>query len=708
MLVEQVALRQPLLLVLEDLHWADEMTLRLLAFVGRRVFAWRALLVATAREEELAHASMASGIVEELSRASQAMSLVLSPLSRSDTALLVRALTRVGSDAPTVASAEERIWVMSEGNPFVAEEAVRALDLGRVADAGRDDGVMLPLPARVRGLVVRRLDRLGARSQELVTVAAAIGRRFDFTLLQSASGMDERDAAEAVDEMVRHRVLQAVGGRLDFVHDRIREVAYGRLLPPRRRLLHRGVLAALETAGSAPGSTTDQPTLDRLDEPIDQLVHHALRGELWEKAVRYLRRAGTRATARSALQDARACFVQALEVLDQLPESRTDVEDAFEIRLELRSVLMQLGEYRPALERLREAEALAERLSDDRRRGRVAAFMANVHCRLNEPREAIASGTRALQIAGRLEDLSLRILATTYLGQAHYYCGEYARVIALTTDNLAALPAGWVHEFFGSSQPPSVNDRVRLLVSLAHLGRFAEAAAHEAEAIRLAELTRHAYTVGLAFHAASTLYLVKGDWTRACALIERQIAVLRTGTIVGELPTALADCARVLAYLGDATGALDRSRECEQLRSSQSARGPGRNAWVDYSLGRACLLLGRPGEARRLAEGVVESATSRIDFMPDALQLLGDIASHPDCFDLESAEGYYRQALALAKQRGMRPVIAHCHLGVGRLRARSGEHAVAAERLGVAATLYRDMAMTFWLEQAQGELRALG
>ena len=258
-LIEQVANRQPLVLVLEDLHWADEMSLRLLAFVSRRIPAWTALLVATAREDELAHASMARRTVEELSHASEAAPAVLSPLSRSDTALLVRALARVGSDARTVAQVEERIWTMSEGNPFVAVEAMHALDQVSLSDGAGDEGAAVSLPASVRDLVVRRLDRLGARSQQLAALAAVIGRWFDFALLHSASGMEERDAAEAVDEMVRHHVLQAVGNRLDFTHDRVRDVAYGRLLPPRRRLLHRAVAEALETAGSGPRHAAGVP-----------------------------------------------------------------------------------------------------------------------------------------------------------------------------------------------------------------------------------------------------------------------------------------------------------------------------------------------------------------------------------------------------------------------------------------------------------------
>jgi hypothetical protein len=127
-LVERVAARQPLVLVLEDLHWADEMSLRLLAFVSRRIPAWMALLVTTARDEELADSTNARRTLEALTRGPQATPITLSPLSRADTVLLVRALSHVGTEAGSMARVEKHIWAMSEGNPFVAVEAMRALD----------------------------------------------------------------------------------------------------------------------------------------------------------------------------------------------------------------------------------------------------------------------------------------------------------------------------------------------------------------------------------------------------------------------------------------------------------------------------------------------------------------------------------------------------------------------------------------------------
>ena len=139
-------------------------------------------------------------------------------------------------------------------------------------------------------------------------------------------------------------------------------------------------------------------------------------------------------------------------------------------------MLILLGELRKTLQRLREAEALAERLGDDPRRGRVAAFVTNSHSQLGEPDEALASGTRALEIAGRLGDVKLRILTTGYLAQAYYYRGEYERVVKLATDNLAVLPTDWIYELVGNAATAAVYDRHWLVMSLAELGRFTEAA----------------------------------------------------------------------------------------------------------------------------------------------------------------------------------------------------------------------------------------
>jgi predicted ATPase/DNA-binding SARP family transcriptional activator len=688
-LLGHVTARQLTVLILEDLHWADEMSIRLLAFIGRRLQAWRLLLVATARDEDLAEAPMLQRTLHELEGEPHVAMVTVGPLSRDDTISLVKALSRRGRDE--VADLVERVWRISSGNPFVVVEAMRVA----AQDALLPGPEVLPVPERVRDLIGRRLDRLDERQRELAALAAVIGREFEFGLLHHVSECGEEETARGVEELTRRRVLHNVGDCLDFTHDRVREVAYSRILRTRRQLLHRRVAEALATLYA-----------ESVDSHHLALGLHYAEGEVWDKAVVHLRRAGARAFERSANRDAVACFERALAALAHLPDNRSSLEHAFEIRLEMRPVLSLLGEILQTLGRLREAEVLAERLNDDRGRGRVCAFMTNTHMQFDELDEARASGARALAIARSQRDLDLQILTMTYLAEANYFGGEYERAAELATDNLAALPAGRIYERFGNASPVSVYDRNWLISSLAELGRFQEATRYSDEAINIAKQTDHAFTVGIAFTAARRLHSLKGDWVKARSVTEQGIAVVRTGDVLLLLPPLIAASAVVLAQLGETSEALDRLAEGEQLLERQTMNP--RNLGVVCSLlSRACLLLGRLDEALSLGDRAIEHCRRQPGFAAHALHLLGDIGSHPERFDAEHAETHYRRALGLAEPRGMRPLVAHCHLGFGKLYRDTGQREQAQEHLTTATTMYREMEMRFWLEQAEVELQAL-
>jgi tetratricopeptide (TPR) repeat protein len=525
-----------------------------------------------------------------------------------------------------------------------------------------------------------------------------VGKDVPFALLERIAdlpeealrrGLDRLRAAEFVNE-----TSQFLEEDYSFKHALTHEVTYGGILRERRRELHARIVDVLETLHG-----------DRLSGEIERLAHHALRGELGERAVHYLRQAGAKTAARSALPEAQIWFEQALGVLEALPGSRSRLEQAFETRVELRPVLTLRGEFQMALERLREAEALAERLNDDSRRGRVYAFMTNIHTQLGERDDALVTGSRALKIAERLGDLRLRIIATTYLGQIHYYSGDYERVVELAMDNLASLPAGWVYERFGLPTPASIYTRWCLLPSLAHLGRFDETAKDEAEVIRLAEPTQHAYTIGETYFAVGTVRLIRGDWAGARSFLEHARAVLQAGNVFLALPGPLAGAAWALAQLGEEGDALNRVRETELLLEHHAAKGLLTiRRWASRWLARACLRLGRLDDARRLSIGAVECLPAQTGLAAHTFHLLGDIASHPDGFDAESGETHYLEALALAKPLRMRPLVARCHLGLGTLYQKVGRQEEARAALSHCVHVFRDMDMPFWLSQAEAEL----
>ena len=410
-LVEQAAVRQPLVLMLEDLHWADEMSLRLLAFVSRRLQQWAALVVTTAREEELVDAPAARRTVQELARETQTARLVLPPLARPDTERLVQAVARAGGAAKAAARLAAEVWVVSEGNPFVAIETTRALQEGMALPDART----LSLPHRVRELIASHLERLSARARDLASLAAVIGREFEFPLLQRAGGLDEHATAEGVEELVRRHVLRALGDRFDFSHHRVHAVVYDQLLPPQRRLRHRRVGEALEGLYAS-----------NLGPHYLSLGTHFREGEVWDKALAHFRQAGVNAVARSAYREATASFEQALLALGHLPEGEETTALAIDIRIDLRNALFPLADWARMGEHLHEAETLARRLGDRRRLAWIATFMVRQCLITGNYDEAVRFGQEALTIARTLGDRSIEALVMTYLGQTYVARGEFS------------------------------------------------------------------------------------------------------------------------------------------------------------------------------------------------------------------------------------------------------------------------------------------
>jgi tetratricopeptide (TPR) repeat protein len=336
--------------------------------------------------------------------------------------------------------------------------------------------------------------------------------------------------------------------------------------------------------------------------------------------------------------------------------------------------------------------------------------MTNAHILLGAPDKALVTGAHALEIAGRLQDLGLRILTTSHLEQANYHQGEYRRVIELATGNLAALPEEWAHETFGSTTPASVLDRFFLVTSLAELGRFAEAARYETEAIRLAEAANSVHAIGVAFWGAGMLHIAQGDWASARRRLDRGVEALRTGNS-NLVDRILASSAWALSELGETSSALARLRESEQRIERLVASGyAGLVNLSCHALGRASLRLGRLDEARRFGERARQTSPCHHGIAAWAMHLLGDIATHPDRFDGETGETHYRGALALAEPRGMRPLIAHCHRGLGELFQQTGERSKAQKYLTRATTIYRELGVRHWpesgpLEQGSGSIR---
>jgi tetratricopeptide (TPR) repeat protein len=304
----------------------------------------------------------------------------------------------------------------------------------------------------VQVILAARIDRLPADDKQLLQIAAVIGKHVPFVLLHAV--------AEAVEDAVQQGLthLQAAeflyetrlfpDPEYTFKHALTHEVTYGTLLQDRRKALHARIAGAIE--GFYP---------DRLTEHVERLAYHAVRGEMWEQAVTYLRQAGTKALARSANREAVACFEQALTALQHLPETRERLERAIDLRFDLRTSLFPLGEFERIVGCLREAEALARTLDDQRRLGQLSVYMCHNLVMTGHSTEALPFGQNALALAESLGDVPLQVTGNLYFGVACLRTDDYRQAEDHLLKVLQLLEGDRSRERFGQPGFPAVMAR---------------------------------------------------------------------------------------------------------------------------------------------------------------------------------------------------------------------------------------------------------
>jgi tetratricopeptide (TPR) repeat protein len=260
-------------------------------------------------------------------------------------------------------------------------------------------------------------------------------------------------------------------------------------------------------------------------------------------------------------------------------------------------------------------------------------------------------------------------------------------------------------ERFGLVVSPAVGFRAQFVRALAERGAFDEGDANGQEAIRIAEALNHPFSVVLGCVALAYLKNIRGELSQAARLAERAVALCREWNITAHTPIALACLGHVYAWsgrIGEGVSLL------QQALTIYESTGTGVNhSFGVEQLGEAYLLADQIEDARACAERAVMLARGRGErgYEAYALRLLGEIASRCDPPKFEQAEGHYRQAVALAEELGMRPLVGHCHLGLGKLHRLTGDLVRARKHLTTAATMYREMDMAFWLEKAEADLR---
>jgi class 3 adenylate cyclase/tetratricopeptide (TPR) repeat protein len=671
---------QPIVAVFEDLHWNDSLTLGLLNEIVVNARDARLLLLVTYRPE----------FHDEWKGRPNYRNLRLEPLeSESLTALLQLLL---GSD-PALASLKSFVHDRAGGNPFFVEELVRTLVDRGVIEGTRENYKVKKrfsgneIPPTVQAVLATRIDALPTVEKRLLQEASVVGHDIPLSLLHEISSLDDGEIRGILNNLQAAEFLYTTqlypDLQFSFKHALTHDVAYAGLRSDRRREIHQRVVQAIEIQYAG-----------RIGEQVERLADHALRGQLPEKAVMYLRQAGTKAADREAYPEGVILFEQALEALAQLPESLDTLQKAIDIRFDIRNVLQPLGDRERIASYLREAGQLADQIGDNQRMGWVQSYLTEQFWMLGQYEKAIEAGEKALAVAKQPSDLPLRVLTNLHLGLAHHTRGEYVEAREYFGWNATHLGGNLVGERFGIFVLPSSFARSFIAWGLAESGKFSEAFNIAEDALRIAEDANHPFSCGYAHLGLGVVALRQGNLRRALRSFERALAA-------GAFADSPVGFAFVALHLGYALSLAGRANEgipiLEQTIKVAESRGfVARHSLRLAYASEAYLTLGREADALQTATRALELARKHGERANEAysLRMLGEIDLNRG--NLGDARAWLTASLALAEELGMRPLEANCHRGLAHAFDLAHQKSDAERHRDISNSLVGQMEMRFW------------
>ena len=686
----------PVILIVENMHWVDTASEEFLAHLARGLPGHSILLVLTTRPG-YAPPWLASPLVE---------TITVEGLGAADVRGMVRTLL-VAEDV-----SEQLFKILaekSEGNPLYVEEILRQLleTSGIVVEKGeaqlsRSD---VTVPETIHDIIAARVDRLSDPLKQTLQGAAVVGRRFGISLVsrilqvapeQVAGYLRDLHALDFVFPSAQEPELM-----YSFKHALTQDVVYAGVLERRRRQHH-----------TAAGQGLEELYAGRIDDVVELIAYHFGRGQVWDKAATYLRQAAVKAQGRSAHREALASLEEALQAMRHLPETPETREQQIDVLLELRGSLYPLGEFEKMLTYLQEAEAMASAISDPRRLGLVSIHTAEYFRQTGQFTQARTLAEQALAMGDKLKDPPLHLYASHYLGLACHALGDYRRASEVLRVVVQSPQGEWRTGAYGGMIIGSWSAFQAITLAwlarcLAERGEFDESVDAGHRAVTLAEGLGSPYSLAAACIGLGYSSLVRGDLDAAGPVLERACSVAREANLTLFRPqaTRLLGGAYLLAGRIEEGAALVRAA-AEEVESRRLLM---QQAAVLALLGEACLLANRGDEASAAAQRALTLATERGQRgdAAAALYVLGE-ATARDSLAGDKTEHHYLAAIALAEELEMRPLLARCHLGLGRLYLRAGDRDRAADHLLTAKRLFSVMDMPLWLCQAASSLGELG
>jgi len=492
---------QPLCLVFEDLHWIDSETQAFLDSLIESLPAARIFLLVNYRPE-YQHGWGSRTYYTQLR---------IDPLPPENASELLQALL---GDDPGLQPVKQLLIGRTHGNPFFLEESVRTLVETKALVGERGAyrvAKALPsiqVPASVQAVLAARIDRLPPEDKRLLQSASVIGEDVPFTLLQAVVELPEEELRRGLSRLQADEFLYETSLFPDleytFKHGLTYQVTYNSLLMERRGTLHARIVEALERLYA-----------DRLTEQVDRLAQHALRGEVWGKAARYLRQAGVKAASRSAYREAMEFSEQALTALSHTPQSEETLREAIDIRIAPGPALLAVkGIPAPEVEAsYTRAQELCARLGDTSRLFPVLWGLWFVNFGRGQYRQARQLGERLLSVAEASQDATLLLEAHHSMWATLVGMAEFSSAAAHLRQGLALYDPHQHRSlaFVYGAHDPGVCCRNHSALVLLARGYPDQAVTMLHEALGLARELSHPFTTTIALYYAAWIHYQRGE-----------------------------------------------------------------------------------------------------------------------------------------------------------------------------------------------------
>jgi len=678
---------RPLIIAFEDLHWIDKSSEESLKDLLDSISGAQVFLIFTYRPE----------FVHTWGGRSYHSQLNLNRLSnRESLAMVSHLLGMVELDE----NLEQLVLEKTEGIPFFIEELMRSLRYQGIIE-NRDNKYCLAkdirdvtVPSTIQDVIMARMDSLLEGAKALLQTGSVAGREFSHDLIQKVTGLSEEELLSHLSVLKDSELLYERGiypqSNYVFKHALTQDVAYNSLLHKRRREIHENIGKALE-----------QIYAERLEELCEILAYHALKGEDWQRAYKYSRQAGLKAFSHSAYEEAQQYFEDALTALKKLPRERTRIEEEIDLRFNMRSALLPLGRNEEWGEWVRGAESLAREINDDARLSNVFSYLSSLHWIHDQTRKSIELGGKALTLAERTGDFSTQVATMLHLGIYYFTSGDYPKQVECHQELRRRLTGEAAFQQHGLTSFPGAWARGNLALGRAELGNFDKIEEIGREALEIAERVENAFTLVITYALLGTAYLRFGKVEPALLLLEKGHELCRLSKVQFVYPYTVGSLGYAYLLANEPVRALTLLEEGTKPGNLEGG------VWTVHPLtvlGDTYRAVGEMALATETVANALWLADEGEERGFEAWATLVMARINADAGRLGEAEEWYRRALKQASNLSMRPLVAHCHKGLGHLYLKTENSDEARSELAAAIELYRSMDMSFWLPRAESAL----